>query len=248
MPPTARQYAYSASKDVCMIRLLWFAVLKCGSCHRTACLRWVCALSYCAARIYMNKTLAVHSRKPDLLPYWTILWMILGMHIDHQNINLPGHGGSNSECQLCATTSPCTNKCIMTLWAPTQLLLLPLILLQWSLKTTDYSTKYKVPMNSRRYDCLANSTRHAIPPATQDGAIHCSRHTCVMQRVAYREEKEELVQLPLGKIVGQVAHCICSESCDVGECACLLAPQRCNPFHHIISDLWSNHASANYHF
>lgn len=53
----------------------------------------------------------------------------------------------------------------------------------------------------------------------------------------HRKEEEELVQLALDKVVGQVAHGIGSQGSDVSELARLLPPQGSYPFNHIIGDL-----------
>ena len=53
----------------------------------------------------------------------------------------------------------------------------------------------------------------------------------------HRKEEEELMQLALDKVVGQVAHCIGPQRSNVGELARLLPPQGSYPFSHIISHL-----------
>lgn len=54
---------------------------------------------------------------------------------------------------------------------------------------------------------------------------------------AYREEEEQLLQLPLGEEVGQMPHCIGPQGCDVGELAWLLSAQGCYSFYDIVCHL-----------
>ena len=61
----------------------------------------------------------------------------------------------------------------------------------------------------------------------------------------YREEEEELMQLALDKVVGQVAHSVGPQSSDVGELASLLPPQGSHPLNHIIGHL--HHPCPNCH-
>ena len=53
----------------------------------------------------------------------------------------------------------------------------------------------------------------------------------------HRKEEEELVQLALDKVVGQVAHGIGPQGSDVSKLARLLPPQGSYPFNYIIGDL-----------
>lgn len=53
----------------------------------------------------------------------------------------------------------------------------------------------------------------------------------------HRKEEEELMQLALDKVIGQVAHGIGPQRSDVSVLARLLPPQGSYPFDHIVSDL-----------
>ena len=71
----------------------------------------------------------------------------------------------------------------------------------------------------------------------QDGAHKSRRSRTGGGNETHRKEEEELVQLALEEVVGQVAHGIGPQGSDVSELAMLLPPQGCHPFYYIIGDL-----------
>ena len=92
--------------------------------------------------------------------------------------------------------------------------------------------------------CAASSTQIAQPAHILEAA-YWSPNACAQSgrqqleelKETHGKEEEELMQLALDKVVGQVTHGVGSQRSDVGELARLLPPQGSYPFNHIVGDL-----------